>query len=251
MGRARILIDTGEGMPIWIESLMRVLEEEKATIASVLLTHWHGDHTGGVPHLLERFPHLQKAIYKHEPDKGQQALSDGQIFSVEGARVCALLTPGHSTDHMCFILEEESALFTGDNILGHGFTVVEDLGVFMASLEKMRARNCVKGYPAHGAIIENLPTKILLCLGRHHRRERQVMGALRQEKLRTGRGSLTIKELVRTVYGLVSDEISASALEPSLNETLQKLAEDGTVGFELDRVPQSLMPCRRWFVVTH
>lgn len=238
-------------MPIWIENLKWVLETENAEIAYVLLTHWHGDHTGGVPQLLERYPRLQTAIYKNKPDKGQQVLLDGQAFSVDGATLRALFTPGHSTDHMCFILEEENALFTGDNILGHGFAVVEDLSMFMASLEKTRAQSCVKGYPAHGVIIDNLPTKILLCLGRHHRRERQVIGALRAEKVRTGKGSLTIKELVRNLYGGVSDEISANALEPSLNETLQKLAEDGTVGFELERVPWNPMPCRRWFVVTH
>lgn len=263
-GRSRILIDSGEGVPIWLENLAQVLETNGLEISHVLLTHWHGDHTGGVPQLIERYPALTTSIYKHTPDKGQRPIYDGQVFSVEGATIRALLTPGHSIDHMCFVLEEENALFTGDNVLGHGFTVVEDLGVFMASLEKMRARNCAKGYPAHGVVIDDLPTKISLYAGRYLRRERQVVATLKRHRSTTQKGngsggfggrsrlgSLTVKELVSQLYGNVSDEISEAALQPSIDETLAKLAEDGKVGFELDLAAWSHFPCKRWFVLAH
>ena len=67
----------------------------------------------------------------------QKAIADGQVFRVEGATVRAPFTPGHAHDHMCFELEEENALFTGDNVLGHGQSVFEDLGLFTKSLENM------------------------------------------------------------------------------------------------------------------
>ena len=86
--------------------------------------------------------------------------ADGQRFTVEGATVRAIFTPSHAIDHMCFLLDEENALFTGDNVLGHGFAVVPDLAAYMASLEHMVAQDCTTGYPAHGAVIENLLAKM-------------------------------------------------------------------------------------------
>ena len=262
-GRSRILIDTGEGFPIWLENLVRVLEDKDIEISHVLLTHWHMDHTGGVTSLLEKFPGLHSSIYKNNPDKGQQPIANNQLFSIEGATVRALFTPGHAIDHMCFILEEENALFTGDNVLGHGFTVVENLGVFMASLESMKKCYCSKGYPAHGVIIQDLPGKINRCITRYLRRETQVLDLLKESFTKSQdviqerwhgidyvvKGMTTL-ELVHEIYGEgVSGEMSVMALQPALNETLQKLAEDGKVGSQLELGKPFGKPSKRWFLL--
>lgn len=112
-GHQRILIDTGEGKPTWATRLQSVLSEEKATVHQALLTHWHGDHVNGVPDLLRMCP--QAAVFKHQPDEGQNGISDGQVFRVEGATLTARHTPGHTADHMVFVLDEEDAMFTGDS----------------------------------------------------------------------------------------------------------------------------------------
>ena len=112
-GHQRILIDTGEGKPTWAAHLQSVLSEEKATVHQALLTHWHGDHVGGIPDLLKICPRAQ--IFKHQPDDGQTEILDGQVFQVEGATLMACHTPGHTVDHMVFVLEEEDAIFTGDS----------------------------------------------------------------------------------------------------------------------------------------
>lgn len=112
-GHQRILIDTGEGRPTWAERLQSVLSEEKATVHQALLTHWHGDHVKGVDDLLRICP--QATVFKHRPDTGHQDIHDGQVFSVEGATLTACHTPGHTVDHMTFVLEEEDAIFTGDS----------------------------------------------------------------------------------------------------------------------------------------
>ena len=232
-GRQRIIVDTSGGESAWIELIASTLKSMEISLSHVLLTHWHGDHTGGVPDLLRLYPHLQDSIYKHEPDKDQQNITDEQIFRVEGATVRAIHAPGHSEDHMCFILEEEQAMFTGDNILGHGTSAVEDLGTFMDSLQKMHAQNCGIGYSAHGATITNLPAKLTGELDQKLRRETQIMQALGRVCTR-GEKSVTVKDLVTEIYGESLDESTRTlALEPFIDEVLRKLAGDGRVAFQV------------------
>lgn len=215
------------------------MQEKRVTLSHVLLTHWHGDHTGGVPDLVQYDSNLADRIYKNQPDKGQQAIEDGDIFHTEGATIRALYTPGHAVDHMCFVLEEENALFTGDNVLGHGFSVSEDLGQYVQSLCIMEDQKCEKGYPAHGIKIEDLPRKMTDYIRHKSTRERRIYNALVGQKARTvksggGKGSLTTKELVHSVHGDVPEDIFEMALEPFTTEVLLKLAEDRKVGFELN-----------------
>ena len=202
----------------------------------MLLSHWHGDHTGGVPDLLRLYPYLHRSMYKHTPSRTQQPIVDGQVFSVEGATVGAVHAPGHSDDHMCFILEEEQAMFTGDNILGHGTAAVEHLSTWMASLRVMQSHGCATGYPAHGLVVPNLPAKMTSELASKTRRETQVMQALTKVKRDVGRGkgSVTVKQLVTAMHGdRLDPQVREMAIEPFIEEVLRKLAEDSKVAFEI------------------
>ncbi|EME79057.1 uncharacterized protein MYCFIDRAFT_190111 [Pseudocercospora fijiensis CIRAD86] len=231
-GRDRIIVDTSGGEEEWIELIQETLLDRGINITHVLLTHWHGDHTGGVPDLIRLYPHLKDHIYKNEPERDQQAIQDGQIFAVQGATIRALHAPGHSTDHMCFILEEEHAMFTGDNILGHGTSAVEDLGTFMASLQTMADQNCKTGYSAHGVTIDNLPIKISAELTKLLRREKQVLSALAQFRKR-GERCAALRDIVTEIYGQALEEDTRRlALEPFIDEVLRKLAGDGRVAFQ-------------------
>lgn len=244
-GRHRLIVDTGGGEPAWAELISSTLEQMGISLSHVLLTHWHGDHTGGVADLIRLYPHLDDSIYKNEPEAGQQDIYDGQVFRVEGATVRGLHVPGHSDDHMCFVLEEENAMFTGDNVLGHGTSVAEDLGTFMDSLQKMHAQHCTIGYPAHGITIMDLPAKIERELGSKLRRERQVMQALRRLGTRGSR-TVTVKEIVTEIYGESLDEsMRTLALEPFVDEVLRKLAGDCRVGFQVRRGEKE----RKWYAV--
>jgi glyoxylase-like metal-dependent hydrolase (beta-lactamase superfamily II) len=236
-GARRIIIDTAQGHQEWIDLIQTTLESFGCELSHVFLSHWHGDHTGGVPLLLKAYPELKDAIYKHTPSKSQQPIHDGQVFKVEGATVRAVHAPGHSHDHMCFVLEEENAMFTGDNILGHGTAAVEQLSTWMTSLRVMQSHNCQVGYPAHGMIVKNLPVKIATELGSKTRREAQVLAALRKLKVQAGprgKGSVTVPELVSVMHGDELDpEVRKMAVEPFMEEVLKKLAEDGKVAFEI------------------
>lgn len=184
-------------------------------------------------------------MYKNQPDRDQNPISDGQIFAVEGATIRAVFTPGHAIDHMCFLLEEENALFTGDNVLGHGFSVVMDLAVYMRSLDCMAAQGCESGYPAHGAKILNLPAKMKEYIHHNEFRVQQVVSALSwngREGVKVRRDGMTLLEIIRSIYGDVPKEIIDNALVPFLTQVLWKLAEDRKVGFSPGEPKK-----RRWF----
>ncbi|KAH8589379.1 beta-lactamase-like protein [Bisporella sp. PMI_857] len=243
-GDHRLMVDTGQGIPEWADLISDTLAEHGVTLSHVLLTHWHGDHSGGVPDLLRLYPYLSDSIYKHSPGKNQNPIADGQVFTVEGATVRAVHSPGHSHDHMCFIVEEDNAMLTGDNVLGHGTAATEELSTWMESLGVMSSHNCAIGYPAHGKVITNLPVKIKQELASKRRRETKVLQALSKIKKAAGRGkgSVTIKDLVTEMHGDSLDpQVRELAIEPFTEEVLRKLAEDGQVGFEL-RARE-----KRWF----
>ncbi|KAL2855958.1 beta-lactamase-like protein [Aspergillus pseudoustus] len=260
-GPSRILIDTGQGLPIWITRIANYLAQHNISVSHILLTHWHGDHTGGVSDLISHNPSLAGHVYKNTPDSDQESIEDGQIFAVQGATIRAIFTPGHSIDHMCFLLEEENALFTGDNVLGHGFSVAPDLGRYMLSLACMRDLRCGTGYPAHGAVIRDLPAKLEEYIRHKDARVQGVLAVLVKEKekpdvrvavgagagvdTRGKKGGMTLHEVARAVFGLVPPEVVDQALAPFLLQVLWVLTEDRKVGFE----PGDPWT-RKWFAVT-
>lgn len=179
-GKQRILIDTGEGNPSWADSIRSILSSEDATISTCLLTHWHHDHIDGVKDLLEASPSTK--IYKHKPSyKGNAEwtdIKDGEKFTTEGATLCAVHCPGHTEDHMAFVVEEEDAMFTGDNVLGHGTAVFEDLAAYMDSLNLMSKEFGGRAYPGHGAVIQDGKAKISEYIKHRKERERQYLEVL-------------------------------------------------------------------------
>ncbi len=234
-GSRRILIDTGEGKPSWIVAVKRTLEAEKASVATAIITHWHGDHQGGIKHLIEAWPGIK--IYKNQPESGQLDIADGQVFTVEGATLTAIHTPGHTVDHMVLLLQEEDAMFTGDNVLGQGTAVFEDLRTYLDSLGKMERLFKGRAYPGHGQVISDGPGKIAEYIQHRRLREDQVIQTLRSENNAPGttsRTSWTPMELVRSIYREIPETLYPAAAG-GVVQILQKLKSEGRVQVERDR----------------
>ncbi|KAL4729640.1 hypothetical protein ACLX1H_004061 [Fusarium chlamydosporum] len=234
-GRCRLLIDTGEGRKAWITSIRETLQQENATIDTALITHWHHDHVGGVKDLLNISP--QTKIYKHTPEEGQLEIKHGQRFEVEGATLTAAYTPGHTKDHVVFVLEEEDAMFTADNVLGQGTAVFEDLTTYLRSLEEMKSLFKGQAYPGHGPVIENGPAKIAEYIAHRRQREEQVV-----RTLKTGPGEVetndpalwsawTAMELVEVIYKDVPRDLYPAA-RGGILQILGKLEGEGRVSHD-------------------
>jgi endoribonuclease LACTB2 len=239
-GPSRLLIDTGQGMPSWIAALKRTLAEEKASIRGVLLTHWHLDHIKGVSDVLKHAPGT--AIYKCDPEDGWLSIEDGQTFTVEGATLTAIHTPGHTTDHMAFVLREEDALFTGDNVLGQGTAVFEDLSSYLSSLERMDKLVSGHGYPGHGPVLPDVTSKISEYISRRHQRENQVLQTLSASKApeemqegpaRQVGDAWTPMELVKVIYRGYPEGLHAPAVGGIL-QILHKLEAEEKIVLEGD-----------------
>ena len=189
-----------------------------AAVGAVLVTHSHADH---LP-LAERLAAAHRAPVLRHPQ-----LADGDLVQVGKVRLKALYTPGHASDHLCFLEEGDGAVFTGDLVLGRGSTMIThpdgDMAAYLRSLDRLIELAPSILFPGHWDPVEDPMGK--LAEYREHRldRERQVLAALAE-------GPAGAPELTRRVYAAeVSGKDLLRAAEMTLRAHLDKLVAEGRV----------------------
>jgi len=229
-GKRPILLDTGVGLDVYDPLLEKGLSETKGAneLQEIVLTHVHQDHIGGVPNVKKRFGEL--TVSKHIwPEKDQAYdfpltyIEDGAEIETDGVTLRAIHTPGHAKDHLCYYLEEEKALFTGDLVLGAGTTVVPEEGggliQYMASLRKLLDLDLAVIYPAHGPAIRDPYKKLNEYIAHRELREQQVLDALNA-------GLTEIPAMVKRIYTDVPEFLHVAAGN-SVQSHLNKLKAEG------------------------
>jgi glyoxylase-like metal-dependent hydrolase (beta-lactamase superfamily II) len=232
------VIDPGPDLPEHVEALRRVLDGRR--VSHILVTHCHSDHSPAAKPLKEWSGAKTYAFGPHGAGKEEGAkveaggdmdfmpdvrVKDGEIISGNGFNFECVHTPGHTSNHMCFALREEKALFTGDHIMGWSTTVVTppdgDMAQYIASVEKLQARDDKTLYPTHGApIVAPVP---FLAAYREHRldRERQVLASIQD-------GFITIPDMVARMYADVDKRLHPAASRSVLAHLI-KLEQEGRV----------------------
>ncbi|MEM9839398.1 MAG: MBL fold metallo-hydrolase [Pseudomonadota bacterium] len=201
-------------------------EAAPSAIKRILITHTHRDHCGGADRL-KALTGAETYGYGAHPtsdddlppalDEGadlgfvpDHLLRDGEVLSVPGLTIEAVHTPGHIGNHLCFALQEEAALFTGDHIMGWATTVVAppdgDMTAYMESLEKLLIRIDQIYYPTHGAPITAPHTFVRAVREHREGRDHAILSTLND-------GPREVMQIVDEVYvGLAAPLKIAAAL---------------------------------------
>ncbi len=231
------VIDPGPDDPGHVEALLRVIAGRP--VRAIAITHHHRDHSpasrplaaatgapivGAVPtHRLGRNGGADASFdADYAPDR---TLADGDEVAGAGWTLAAVATPGHTSNHLCFALREANALFSGDHVMGWSTSVVippdGDMGEYMASLERLLARDDRVYYPGHGEAVDNPRRLVRGMLGHRKQREGQIL------RLIAGRPA-TIAEMVASMYvGL--DSALVRGAEASVLAHLMDLDRRGLV----------------------
>lgn len=264
VGRGEVaVIDPGPMLDAHRDALMAALVDER--VVAILVTHCHSDHSPLAAWLREYSgatvyaygPHGATEDPDDDPDPEPEekkteaevesretidtdfvpdvATADGAVITGPGWTFEAVHTPGHTSNHTCFALREESALFTGDHVMGWSTTVVSppdgDMRAYCASMEKVIARTDRTLWPTHGNPVTDPQPFLRALLAHRLEREAQVVEYLR-------RGPTNIPDMVKVLYADVREELHKAAGRSMLSH-LRKLVADGVVTVGGDGRPSS------------
>ena len=219
------VIDPGPDIAKHVSAIVGASMRER--VRWVLLTHTHPDHSPATAALVKATGAEVLAFSKREPDlKVDRTVTDGDTIDGTEFRLEVLHTPGHAPNHLCFYLDEERVLFTGDTILDGMYSVVSpksggDMAQYIATLERLRKMRLSKIAPGHGDVIEEPRARIDEYLQHRLAREKQILAILKQ-------GPAKIREIVATLYPDTPEPLLDVAAK-QVHAHLLKLRAEGKV----------------------
>lgn len=239
------VIDPGPQIASHLAAIRAALREGEV-VSHIIVTHAHYDHSALAPDLARqtgaellafgdalagRTP-LMQALAEQGLQGGEgvdlaftpdRCLRDGAVVSGESWSLTALHTPGHMSNHLC--LDWNGHLFSGDHVMGWSTTFVSppdgDMGAYMASLERLAARDWKMIHPGHGAPVAVPADRLAELIAHRKRREAEVLAALRA-------GLHSVEAITGAIYADLSLPLQRAAARNVLSHLLD-LAQRGMV----------------------
>ena len=227
-GEHCLVVDPGPADERHIQAL---IDAAPGAIRYILVTHTHRDHSPGATPLKSAtgalllgrttsHPHWQDPTFT--PDR--ELRHDDRVTLAPGATVRVIHTPGHASNHLCFLLEEERILFTGDHIIQGSTVVIDppdgDMVAYIGSLQSLLREPVDYLAPGHGTLIPHPRAAIRGLIQHRLRREAKVLSVLPSQP------PADLPTLVRRAYNDVPDQLHPLA-ERSLLAHLLKLEAEG------------------------
>lgn len=243
VGRGEVaIVDPGPDDASHVAAVLAAVSGE--TVTHLMLTHTHRDHSGALPALqaatgaptYAEGPHRAARRLHAEETPGLDsagdraflpdvALADGARVEGAGWTLTALATPGHTANHMAFVLEQAGAIFVGDHVMGWSTTVVAppdgSMNDYMESLRRLGERPESLYLPGHGGAIAQGPAFVERFLRHRQSRETAILRALE-------RGPRAIPDIVRAIYFGLDPRLAGAAGLSTLAH-LEDLVERGDV----------------------
>lgn len=225
------VIDPGPDVKPHIDAIVGASMRER--VRWVVLTHTHPDHWPGTARLVKATGAEVLAFAKYR-DKDSDVVPDrviGEGDTIEGSEwgLDVLHTPGHAPNHLCFLLEEERVLFTGDTVLDGMYSVVNpgrggDMATYVATLERLRRLRLTRICPGHGDVIDEPKARLDDYIRHRKQRSQQILRLVRK-----GDG-VRVKDVVATLYG--TDDLPPELVEAAgwqVHAHLLELRAEGKV----------------------
>jgi glyoxylase-like metal-dependent hydrolase (beta-lactamase superfamily II) len=208
------------------EHLDTVAAAGAGRIRWILATHTHPDHSPGAAGLKKRTGAQVLGFDERDGFVPDATLGDGDVLEGRDFRLLTLHTPGHASNHLCYRLDQEKLLFSGDHIMNGSTVVIHppdgDMAAYLAQLERLRDYELDAVAPGHGDWIDDPHAKLNEYITHRMARERALTAALDHA------GRATVDDLVEAVYTDVPAVLHPVA-RFSVWAHLRKLADDGRV----------------------
>ena len=226
-----VMVDSGEPYRFWTKQILDYWNElGRPRMDSILITHGHGDHIGGLDRLQEAYDCSVRCHPKLAP-RLQHILGGDSVTALRaresvatggGATLRPLFTPGHEDDHVCYFLRPDRVLFSGDNLLGNSSSSVRNLKQYMGSLARMADTKPLVVCPGHGNTILRGERRIQQQIAHRQEREDQVLSALAD-------GATRVDEIVSAVYPRNLRKSLRAAAGRNVRTHLEKLRQENRI----------------------